>query len=451
MIFDLIRNLSTGFRVTFLLGSIHTAWRARVSSYVAGIVLSILIIGLFDYARQSPEIYFNSTGAATLGALLFVAVFTAILLCALQSSYARLPNLLTALFSTLPWYLLLIYIVIDFVAPSAAPAGASDQWALRLMSLSFLGLGVGLLFRSIRSAFDKVYKRSYILVTGVVLTLVLIESRFYLDPALFFSYSADEYSQYQDIDQEQTFYRQQSLLANKMGALQRNTLEQTDFYFVGFAGNGGEAIFRSEVTFAEKVIGERFNTYGRSLHLASDLGNLDVEPLATIYNLQTVLQRVGAQMDVAEDVLFLFLTSHGSRDATIDVSLYPFELAALSAPQLKIFLDDAQIKWRIIVISACFSGSFIEDLRDDNTLILTAASADKTSFGCTSDRDLTYFGEALFQDAMSQEEDLLAAFESARTIVEERELAEELEPSKPQLVVGSGILAKLQALGITSP
>ncbi len=94
--------------------------------------------------------------------------------------------------------------------------------------------------------------------------------------------------------------------------------------------------------------------------LASDLEKLDEEPLANIYNLQTVLQQLGAQMDVAEDVLFLFLTSHGLRDATIDVSLHPFELAPLSASQLR-----------------------------------------------------TYLGEALFKDAMPQEEDLLAALESA--------------------------------------
>ena len=89
--------------------------------------------------------------------------------------------------------------------------------------------------------------------------------------------------------------------------------------------------------------------------------------------------------------------------------------------------------------------------KNDNTIIVTAASAEKTSFGCSSDRDLTYFGEALFQDALAAEPDFLRAVESARRIVTAREREEALEPSEPQLIVGAGMLRKLQSMGLTAP
>ena len=58
----------------------------------------------------------------------------------------------------------------------------------------------------------------------------------------------------------------------------------------------------------------------------------------------------------------------------LEVSLPPLELAPLTAPALRSLLDDAGIKWRIIVVSACYSGGFVDALQDDNTLIVTAAA-----------------------------------------------------------------------------
>ena len=56
----------------------------------------------------------------------------------------------------------------------------------------------------------------------------------------------------------------------------------------------------------------------------------------------------------------------------------------------------------VIVISACYSGGFIDALKDERTLVMTAARADRTSFGCSDDSDFTYFGRALFAEALLQ-------------------------------------------------
>jgi hypothetical protein len=109
-------------------------------------------------------------------------------------------------------------------------------------------------------------------------------------------------------------------------------------------------------------------------------------------------------------------------------------------------LDDAGIKWRIIVVSACYSGGFISALKDDYTLIMTASDADRTSFGCGSKSDATYFGDALFQHALRFEDSFVKAFQNAKQRIAEREHAEHRRPSEPQLYVGTEMAAKLPQL-----
>jgi hypothetical protein len=102
------------------------------------------------------------------------------------------------------------------------------------------------------------------------------------------------------------------------------------------------------------------------------------------------------------------------------------------------------VKWRVIIVSACYAGGFIEPLRDDNTVIITAASADRTSFGCEVGRDFTYFGEAYFRDALAKTRSLTDAFDLAREIVAKREAEEKLTPSQPQMWKGKAIAERLK-------
>ena len=90
-------------------------------------------------------------------------------------------------------------------------------------------------------------------------------------------------------------------------------------------------------------------------------------------------------------------------------------------------------RYKVVVISACYSGGFIPPLKDDKTLVMTAARADRVSFGCSEENDFTYFGRALFAEALNETDDLARAFELAKTRVAEREQADDFEPSEPQL------------------
>ena len=151
-------------------------------------------------------------------------------------------------------------------------------------------------------------------------------------------------------------------------------------------------------------------------------------------------------MDTDEDVLFLYITTHGSEGGELAVELPPLDLFQIRPAGLARMLRNSGIKWKVLVISACYSGGFIEPLKDDNTLIITASDANHQSFGCGNGRNLTWFGKAYFDDALRRTRSFTEAFELARKEVAERERRRGYTPSNPQMFVGAAMREKLRAM-----
>src|SRR5690606_18828703 len=105
----------------------------------------------------------------------------------------------------------------------------------------------------------------------------------------------------------------------------------------------------------------------------------------------------------------------------------------------------AGFEWRIVVISACYSGGFVDALRDERTLVITAARADRPSFGCGVQSEITWFGQAFLAEALNQTFDFGEAFRLARGKVREREREEGERPSHPQIALGQAIAPRLKA------
>jgi len=221
---------------------------------------------------------------------------------------------------------------------------------------------------------------------------------------------------------------------------------EADVFYVGFAGYGAQAVFRKEADFGRRAFEQRYAAHDRSLLLVNDEDDAETYPIASRTNLRHALRFIGARMDPAEDVLVLFLTSHGSAKEGLEVSNGSLPLAQLHPRDVREALDGAGIRWRVVIASACYAGVFIPPLRDDSTLVLTAADDAHSSFGCEDERELTWFGEALLRDALPEAESLEAAFGAARGIIEERERNEGVEASRPQIHVGPAIRAKLAEL-----
>jgi hypothetical protein len=85
----------------------------------------------------------------------------------------------------------------------------------------------------------------------------------------------------------------------------------------------------------------------------------------------------------------------------------------------------------VVVISACYSGGFLEPLKDDGALVITAARHDRQSFGCADENELTYFGRAYFEQALPKAKSFQDAFRAAQGIVHEMERQAPAAPAAP--------------------
>jgi hypothetical protein len=237
----------------------------------------------------------------------------------------------------------------------------------------------------------------------------------------------------------------------------RDTVAQFDLrpdpegrvFFLGFAGYGEERVFAEEIKLAARTVNVRYASGQRSLLLINDRRDLVSHPLATHENLRFALAELAKVMDLENDVLFLALSSHGDENGLLEVSNTGMMPVGLSATRLARYLKEAGIRWRIVVVSACHSGAFIEPLASSRSFIITAASKTTTSFGCSDDRDLTYFGEAFYRDALPAHVTLREAFDFARVAIRDREKLERFKPSQPQSYFGLMLEDRLQQFALT--
>jgi hypothetical protein len=149
-------------------------------------------------------------------------------------------------------------------------------------------------------------------------------------------------------------------------------------------------------------------------------------------------------MDRDNDILFLLLTSHGSEDHLLYVAMDPLPLDWIAPEDLADIFAKAKIRYKVIVISACYSGGFIDALKDENTMIVTAARADRSSFGCGSDSPITDFGRAFFVNGLNHNDTFAGAFSEASKLVDAWETRDGDAHSVPQFVTTPSIEARLQ-------
>jgi len=217
-----------------------------------------------------------------------------------------------------------------------------------------------------------------------------------------------------------------------------------ELYSLTLGGDGKQSVFLRESDYVSNMLASRFGAYGQ-IRLVNHRDHLGDRPMATRENLRRAALTL-AERSGPEDLLFIYLTSHGTHEHELVLDQPRMELADLPADELAAVLAPLKNRDKIVVISACYSGGFLPALKDERTLVMTASRADRVSFGCSEEADFTYFGDALFAQALNRTDDLEQAFKLARATVAERELADNFEASEPQIWAPKGVLARWQAL-----
>ncbi|HEY6872817.1 MAG TPA: C13 family peptidase [Geobacteraceae bacterium] len=279
---------------------------------------------------------------------------------------------------------------------------------------------------------------------AVILFLALLATPFWFFPRGDLWVSAAESPEGGELHlTEEVLSAQARLLDEQLAGLLPGERGAANLYFVGFAGDASQDVFTRELTAVERLFAERFGTDGRAVTLANNPRTATTLPFATAANLGRALERVGHVMNRDEDVLFLFLTSHGSPEQVLAVDNPPLELDGLTPEMVRRMLKKSGITWKVIVVSACYAGGFIDPLKDDHTLIVTAADASHESFGCQNGEGFTWFGRAYFDEALRHTRSFTAAFARARETIRQWEKREGETPSNPQIWVGKAMERKL--------
>jgi hypothetical protein len=216
-----------------------------------------------------------------------------------------------------------------------------------------------------------------------------------------------------------------------------------ELYAMTVAGDGKQSVFMREADYVGNLLQTRFAAHGR-LTLINHRDHLATRPMATSASLGRSFQAL-AERSGAEDLIFIYLTSHGSAQHELHIDQPRLQLADLPASELASLLAPLKDRYKVLVISACYSGGFIPELQDEKTLVITAARADRVSFGCSEENDFTYFGRALFAEALQDTDDLQRAFELAKASVAAREKSDGFEPSEPQIWPAKAVLAQWQS------
>ena len=230
--------------------------------------------------------------------------------------------------------------------------------------------------------------------------------------------------------------RQRALLDDALARLLPSQPGRISLYLLAVGGDASQEVFRREVEYVRNQFDRDFGTRGRSLALVNSRTTVATLPMATFGNIREAIQAIAARMDLDNDILFLFMTSHGAKDHEFKLTQGGMSLRGVKPKELAGLLEESRIRWKVVLVSACYSGGFVAPLKSANTMVITAARADRTSFGCADENDFTYFGRAFFKEALPASGSFFDAFTRAQALVsewEKKDKTPEAERSLPQI------------------
>jgi hypothetical protein len=406
------------------------------------LLVNFAVWALLDKLHAGRTAEFGADGLFGGACYLLLAFIACALVARAQSRAAPTRALTVTVLAVSPWVLALLWLASD------VPWIAAHPLATMLVALAWLVLlavrVLGAAFGPLRLA-PALIAIVLVLATPWALGWLDLDTRLWVPP--------DTEAAQEDDDPaaaEALLYDQPARIASVVARVTPSEPGSPRAYFVGFAGDADPEVFSREAQFARQAFASRFGSADRSVLLINDAGDRDSWPIASLSGLEQALKLLATRMDPEQDVLVLFLTSHGSEDG-LEVRNGSLPLAALDPEDLRQVLDESGIRWRVVVVSACYAGVFVDALKNETTAVVTASDAAHSSFGCQADRDLTWFGEAFLKDSLPESDSLEEAFTKASKLIAQREEKEHEVHSNPQLYVGALMRHKLKELESSHP
>ena len=163
-------------------------------------------------------------------------------------------------------------------------------------------------------------------------------------------------------------------------------------------------------------------------------------------DLRGVYEQLKTLSGTARAGCLLYFTSHGEpRGIT-------FGEGRLSPALLAAMIEGACPGRPVIaVISACFSGVFVDPLAGPQRMVMTAARPDRSSFGCGESDKYPYFDECFLRTTETAR-DFIALANGTKACVAAKEIETKAEPpSEPQIWIGGALRPILPLYAFTRP
>jgi hypothetical protein len=229
---------------------------------------------------------------------------------------------------------------------------------------------------------------------------------------------------------------QHKRLATAIAAIQPQRPGVVDAYIVSI-GLDSDPVFGREASEAARVLSRRYNGAGHTIYLAAGADDQGTgAPQGSPPNLAAALAAVAAKMNLKEDVLVLFVTTHGDPNSGLAYRDGDNGIGMIAPLRLANLLDGLGFERRMILLSACYAGVFLPLLTNENSIIVTAAASNRTSFGCAPGNDWTFFGDALINNGLRKPQPFGKATEEAAALISKWENSKQLLASRPQTFIG---------------
>lgn len=192
--------------------------------------------------------------------------------------------------------------------------------------------------------------------------------------------------------------------------------------------------FRNDVLLAEKRVSE-IDPNALMLKLANPARDQSTEwPQATAENFTLVMTKI-AEVARPRDRVLLLISTHAN-PGLLNINAAGKNLQPITPRMLSDALAPLAKVPTMVVLSACYSGAFIEPLKAPQRVVLTATDVRLASFKCQYDGQHTPFAEALFGQAGAGNLAVTDWMAEARKSIAAQEKRRKLPASKPQIFVG---------------
>lgn len=433
------RNLAAGLRLALFIPVERAAFRISVTQLVLVAILSAAIDIDADWIRAAHDARFSILGLhGEIFALGLLVLSSAVLAIARRDGalYLALPIVILASFPIVQ----IVHVIPDL--PHTNPA--VSEGARAILEYAVFAWMALLAMRAVYVCADpqRAHRRGWAFAGGLLIVAPIWFSPLLgpLDPWWRDFDATPPDPEAMSPASEAVLAAQEFMMDRALDMLDDEQPGVTDLYFVGFAPDGRRPGFVADVDAAQRTMNERWNTNGHSVVLVNNPLTVADRPFASITHLRQVLLEIGDAIDTDDDIVMVYLTGSSGRDHTLSAVNPPLELVALSAQGLKQLLDTAKIRWRIIVVSTCYAGAWVDALKDDETAVIASSAADVRGSDCAGGRGPTSFGDAFFDKGMRRNDDLLHAFDAAR-----REQAERHAP-EPAISIGPAMAERLKSL-----